>query len=109
MEISAKSVIIIFSLLAFGVVYNLFVAWLGTRKRGYTALLVAFGSAVTLAGVAAINLEAAMITLACFVASGTPMILGDIQRYITAREHAEHEARQLAWQALEPEQEGHHD
>ena len=101
MEISTQSVIIISALFFFGVCYNAFIAFLGSRKRGYTALLVAFGSAVTLAGVAALDLQAAILTLACFVASGTPMILGDIHRYITERTRAEHEARQIAWQALQ--------
>ena len=109
MEISAKSAIIISSLIGFGLVYNIFVAWLGSRKRGYTALLVAFGSAITLVGVAALDLNAAILTLICFVASGTPMILGDIQRYITERTQAENEARQIARQALELDQEASND
>jgi len=49
-------------------------------------LIVALGCAVTLAGAAFIvGLEPVLWTLACFAASGTPMILGSITRHCRAR------------------------
>jgi hypothetical protein len=79
-------------LLLFGIGYNAFVAW-AERKgytEGYLSLVVAFGVAVTLAGVAVLNIEAALIALLCFVASGTPMIAGSIWRYLQKREAEKH-------------------
>lgn len=79
---------VFFAMLLFGVGYNTLVAWL-ERKRyveGYLSLVVALGVAVTLAGVAVISWQAALLTLVMFIASGTPMIAGSILRYIQARE-----------------------
>jgi hypothetical protein len=81
-------VTVLFALLMFGLAYNGLVSWLGERKDGYTALLVVGGVLVTLAGVALIDWQAAVITLAAFAASGIPMILGDIARTISKRERA---------------------
>lgn len=77
-------------LVLFGIGYNAFVAW-AERKgytEGYLSLVVALGVAVTLAGVAVLSIEAALITLICFVASGTPMIVGSIWRYLRRRDEA---------------------
>ncbi len=76
------------ALFIFGIAYNLAVAKLGNRQRGFTSLLVALGVLVTLIGIAIIDWQCAQITLAAFTASGTPMIIGSIARYI-AKRHAE--------------------
>ncbi|MEM4202489.1 MAG: hypothetical protein QXS54_00320 [Candidatus Methanomethylicaceae archaeon] len=76
-------------LFLFGVGYNAFVAWL--ERKGYTegflSLIVAFGVAMTLVGVAILNVQTALLTLLAFIFSGTPMILGSIARYLKAREN----------------------
>jgi len=75
-------------LLAFGVVFNDFVTRAGEHKDGYTWLLVVVGVLVTLLGVALISWQAAVLTLIAFVASGIPMIVGDVARYVGARRDA---------------------
>ncbi|RMG02006.1 MAG: hypothetical protein D6735_10975 [Acidobacteria bacterium] len=75
-------------LFSFGLLYNQVVEYL-LRKRyaeGYTSLLVAFGVFVTLAGVAVIDLSASLLALIAFAASGTPMVIGSIVRYVRKRE-----------------------
>lgn len=81
----------------FGLGYN---RWVAKREaqghdRGYLSLIVALGVAVTIAGYALLvaSLAQALLLLACFVASGTPMIIGSIRRYVKARE-AEYRAAQ---------------
>lgn len=100
--IDPKSLIItLIALLVFGIAYNALVARIGSRRhRGFTSLLVAAGVMVTLLGVAALDLQASLITAIAFVASGTPMILGSIIRYVKAREAEEERARQDALDAL---------
>jgi len=56
--------------------------------EGYLSLLVAGGVGFTLAGVAILDLRAAVLALGAFVASGSWMILGSIWRYVRARERA---------------------
>jgi len=75
-------------LFAFGIGYNALVAWLERRgyTEGYLSLVVAFGVAVTLCGVSILSIHAALLTLGAFVASGTPMIVGSIVRYLRKRE-----------------------
>lgn len=74
----------------FGVGYNALVEWL--ERKGYTegflSLIVALGVAITLIGVAVLSVQAAILTLLAFTASGTPMIAGSILRYLRAREEA---------------------
>ncbi len=96
MEIGIKTndvhiVITLAALFVGGVIYNHGVALLGDRQRGFTSLIVAFGVLFTLAGIAIIDWQCAQITLAGFAASGTPMIIGSIARYI-AKRHAEESA-----------------
>lgn len=76
------------ALVLFGIGYNSLVAWLERKgyTEGYLSLIVAFGVAVTLAGVAILSIQAALITLGAFIASGTPMIIGSIVRYLRKRE-----------------------
>jgi divalent metal cation (Fe/Co/Zn/Cd) transporter len=79
---------VIFFLVAVGTIYNLFIAWV--EKRGYldgfTSLAVAGGVVFTLIGIAVIDWKAALLCLVCFVASGTPMIIGSLARYVSKRE-----------------------
>jgi len=88
MEFGTTTIVVLIVLALFGAAYNYSIALLGTRQRGFTSLLVAFGVLMTLSGIHAINPQAAVITLAAFTASGTPMIIGSIARYI-AKRHAE--------------------
>lgn len=75
-------------LVIFGIIYNELVAWM--ERRGYTegflSLIVALGVFVTLVGVAVVSIPAALITLGAFIASGSPMIIGSIVRYVRKRE-----------------------
>jgi hypothetical protein len=77
-------------LLAFGIGYNVFVAYLERKhlEEGYVSLLVVFGVLVTLVGVAIINQMSALLALLAFSASGTPMIVGSLIRYALARQKA---------------------
>ena len=77
MSWSAEHTAVMAGLLFFGVAFNAFVAWLGERKRGQTAMLVVIGVAVTLAGAAVVDFWAAVWVGVCFVASGAPMVLGE--------------------------------
>ena len=79
---------VLMGLLLFGIGYNALVEWLERRgyTEGYLSLIVAFGVFVTLCGVAILSIPAAFLTLAAFVASGTPMIAGSIIRYLHKRE-----------------------
>ena len=79
---------VLFGLTMFGIAFNLVVGWMKEHKEGYTALLVALGVLVTLAGAALINWQGALITLLCFMASGVPMIGGDIYRHVSTRAKA---------------------
>jgi ACR3 family arsenite efflux pump ArsB len=72
----------------FGWAFNYFVGSLEDRKDGYLAMLVAAGVGITLIGAAIISWQAAALVLACFVASGIPMIIGEITRSIQKRERA---------------------
>jgi len=78
--------IILFALVMFGIAYAMLIHWLGDRKEGYTSLLVVFGVLITLAGVAFISPIAALLTTAAFIASGVPMIIGNVLGYILRRE-----------------------
>lgn len=94
---------ILFLLFVFGVIYNAAVSYLERRgwERGITALLVAFGSSVTLAPVIYLaNFQSFADIIGLFVASGTPMIIGSLYRYLKERE-AENEAIKKAAQGLD--------
>ena len=77
----------------FGAAYAAFVYRLGDRQEGYTALLVVGGVLVTLIGVAIVDLSAAIMCLLAFAASGTPMIVGSIYRYVQLRDQARERMR----------------
>jgi hypothetical protein len=75
-------------LVLFGIGYNAFVAWLERRgyTEGYLSLIVAIGVFVTLCGVAVLSIEGALLALGAFVATGAPMIIGSIARYLRKRD-----------------------
>jgi len=91
---------VVLGLLLFGVLFNWFVAWLGERKRGQVAMLVVIGVAVTLAGAAVVDWRAAVWVGVCFVASGTPMVLGEWWRGVVRRSEEADAARRALEQAL---------
>ena len=72
-------------LAACGVLYNVLVAYVQRQlpdRHGVTAWLVVGGVAFTLVGILLLtDLETFVIALLCFAASGTPMILGSMERY----------------------------
>jgi len=72
----------------FGIIFNSLIDHMGDRLHGYTAFAVVAGVLITLGGLALIDWRAAAIALACFAASGTPMVLGDIARTVRRRERA---------------------
>lgn len=80
---------VLLGLLLFGIGYNALVAWMERKgyTEGYLSLIVALGVFVTLCGVAILSIQAALLTLLAFVATGTPMIIGSITRYLKAREN----------------------
>jgi heme A synthase len=94
-------------LLAFGVLYDQFVAWLERtgRDRGITALLVVAGTLATLVGMGIldvfIDLNAFLLGLACFSASGAPMTVGSLWRAAQQRAEDERKAQQLAQELLD--------
>lgn len=81
---------VFFGLSLFGVGYNAFVSWLEKNgySEGYMSLIVALGVFATLCGVAILSIQAALLALIAFVATGTPMIIGSIARYLRKREEA---------------------
>lgn len=75
------------ALLLFGVIFNMFVEYLITHKyvEGYMSLVVALGSGITLLGLAILSWQLAFLAILGFAASGIPMIIGSITRYIRLR------------------------
>jgi uncharacterized integral membrane protein len=70
----------------FGLSYNALMHALGERKDGYTALFVVGGVLVTLTGLALIDWRCALLALTLFVASGLPMVIGDMYRSIKKKD-----------------------
>jgi len=91
---------VLFGLFCFGVGYNAWVARLEHEggDRGYMGFIVAVGVAVTGLGFVLIvnSLGLGLVLLACFVASGLPMIVGSVQRHVRARAREEQRAREDA-------------
>ena len=83
--------IVFLILFIFGIGYNATVAWIEAKRynQGYVCLLVAIGVMATLIGLAVLDLKAAILGLGCFLASGTPMMVGSIVRYWKEREKME--------------------
>lgn len=85
-------------LVVFGIAYN----WLTEQMEkhgyhhGYLSFIVSLGVAGTLL-IAAIREKTASLRFFCyFIASGIPMILGSIKRYVS---HTEEDKRELAHMA----------
>lgn len=98
MEIEPRFSLVLSGLFLFGIGYNWLIGYL-ERKRlieGFVALAVVGGTLVTLAGVAVLDPQAAALSLAAFVASGLPMLLGSVVRYIIARNQEREYERQTA-------------
>lgn len=85
-----------FACLMFGMGYNVFIERLSEKGylEGFISLVVAGGVLITLALTAIISWQCTLIVLGAFVASGVPMILGSIWRYVKAREADQNDARQ---------------
>jgi len=83
-------------LFLFGFLYNRLVEWLERNNydEGYTAFLVVGGVAVTLAGLALLNWQAALVALGAFACSGFWMVIGSCQRHVLARRAAQKRLRE---------------
>jgi MFS family permease len=84
------------ALVGFGVGYNALVDWLERHgyDRGMTSLLVVAGTGITLlAFVPIYGWRIVGGLIAGFGASGAPMIIGSLQRYIKERAHSEKQHR----------------
>ena len=95
---------VLISLLAFGFTYDALVGWLERKgyARGYTALLVVFGTAVTLIGFGLLigSWPMALLATACFAASGAPMVLGSWWRHVIQRAKDERSALRIVREEL---------
>ena len=79
---------VIFGILfLFGFFYDRVVTWLERNgyDEGYTALLVVFGSLITLGGIAMIDWRAALLGLGAFASSGFWMVIGSWWRHVQRR------------------------
>lgn len=91
MSSDAVMILVLGGLVAFGVLYNWLVAKAEQTETGYTAFLVVGGVLVTVvATVPLIGWQAAMVVGLAFVASGLPMVIGSMARYVR-RTQTEHE------------------
>lgn len=91
------------ALVLFGLAYNAWVAGLEDKghDRGYMGFIVAIGCAVTGLGFGlATSLWLLIPLLACFAASGAPMMVGSIRRHIAARDAEAAERQRLAQDRL---------
>jgi hypothetical protein len=92
------------ALLMFGLAYNTLMEILGERKEGYTGFFVAIGTVITLVGAfyaSQFKPVPYWVALACFAASGIPMIIGDVLRVERARQAAIRRHQAEAIQAAE--------
>ena len=84
---------VFWGLVLFGILYNLLMGWM--EKRGYleglTSLAVVGGVLITLAGIAVVSWNAAVLALAAFTASGLPMVIGSLWRYVQRRQMEQEE------------------
>jgi hypothetical protein len=91
---------ILLGLVLFGVIYNLLVDFLTSHQfaEGFMSILVAFGVFGTLIGIAFISWPVALMAFAGFAASGLPMIVGSITRYVRKRaKEQEHYRKIESW------------
>lgn len=86
----SQVIAVICLLILFGIGYNHFEEWAERRgyTEGYLSLVVALGVLGTLIALAILSWQSALLALICFIASGTPMIIGSIIRYLKLREAA---------------------
>ena len=77
-------------LILLGIGYNLLTAWL--ERHGYmdgiTSLVVALGVALTITPFTMISLPFVLMIAGGFIASGLPMIIGSLSRYLKQRDQA---------------------
>ncbi len=107
MEFLQKFLLVAAGLVLFGGLYDHLVGRLEEKRlnRGFTSLLVVVGVGVTVgASALLIGLENALVVLALFVASGLPMIVGSISRYIRERAEEDRRASEMTRQLLEESQ-----
>jgi hypothetical protein len=78
------------ALVLFGFGFNALIAWFERKgyMEGMTSLMVVLGVALTIAPFALINLHAVLMIAGGFVASGLPMIIGSLGRYLKQRDEA---------------------
>ena len=96
-------------LMALSIALNELVTWLDDRHEGYTSLLVVVGVGYTVIAAAfVIGIGNALVIAMLFVASGIPMVGGEIFREIRKRGQSKREARLMAerlqWQQNASEQ-----
>lgn len=92
MSDDAVMILVLGGLVVFGVCYNALVAKAEQTETGYTAFLVVGGVLVTVAATAPlIGWQAAALVGLAFVASGLPMVIGSMARYVR-RTQAEQQA-----------------
>lgn len=89
--------------LVFGIGYNALVSWLEAsgHDRGYTAFLVVGGCLATVGlGSVVAGLSAGAWFLACFAATGLPMVIGSWARNSSERKQDELRAKEYARELL---------
>lgn len=91
--IPQEILIVLLSEFIFGIGYNLAVAWAHEHKLTHVSISVAVGVAGTLVIPAAMWFDAEMcfwhaglLLLACFTASGIPMIIGSMRRTVVKKD-----------------------
>ena len=88
-QICTRDAAVIGTLMGFGTAYNALVEDIERRgyDKGFTAFLVVGGTLVTLGGAGfLIGWRNVAKVLACFAASGFPMVVGSVGRYVRERE-----------------------
>ena len=89
MEVQLDHLVAIYlALLLFGLAYNALVERLEREvpDHGYTSFLVSGGVLVTIMGASIlIGWQSALLVLICFTASGLPMIIGSMSRWLHQR------------------------
>lgn len=101
-----KVLIVLAALAVFGVGYNTLVGRMeqSGHDRGYTAFLVVGGCMATIGGSAMlIGVDAALLELLCFAASGLPMTLGSMFRHAQRQKADDQKAQVLANRLLNGE------
>lgn len=77
---------VVLLLLCGGILYNWLVDYIQQQlpdRHGVTAWLVVVGVLATLIGLLLLtDTETFVLALLCFVATGTPMVLGSMRRYV---------------------------